>query len=329
MLYPEPAMQAIQIFTTGSADVLTLTDLPTPTPGPGEALIRIEASGVNFIDTYFREGRYPAKLPYTLGQEAAGTIVSVAPDITTFKPGDRVAWCLIPGTYAQFAVAPAARLVAIPEGVTTQQAAAAILQGMTAHYLLHSAYPVQSGDEILIHAGAGGTGLLFIQMAKALGARVFTTVSSEEKAILARAAGADEIIFYTKEDFAAKVKSLTGNKGLPVVYDSVGKSTFERSLQCLRPRGVAVLFGGSSGAVPPFDLIRLSTLGSLFVTRPTLKDYITTRAELEHRAKDVFDAIANGTLRLRVEHVYPLADAAQAHRELESRATTGKLLLIP
>jgi NADPH:quinone reductase len=322
-------MQAIQIHATGSADVLTLSDLPTPTPGPGEALIRIEACGVNFIDTYFREGRYPAKLPYTLGQEAAGTIVSVASDVTTFKPGDRVAWCLIPGTYAQFAVAPAARLVAIPEGVTTQQAAAAILQGMTAHYLLHSAYTVQSSDEILIHAGAGGTGLLFIQMAKALGAHVFTTVSNEEKAILARAAGADEVIFYTKEDFAAKVKSLTGSKGLPVVYDSVGKSTFEQSLQCLRPRGVMVLFGGASGAVPPFDLIRLSTMGSLYVTRPTLKDYIASRAELEHRAKDVFDAVANGTLRLRIEHVYPLADAAQAHRDLESRRTTGKLLLIP
>jgi NADPH:quinone reductase len=329
MLYPEPAMQAIQILTTGAADVLTLADLPMPTPGPGEALIRIEASGVNFIDTYFREGRYPAKLPYTLGQEAAGTIVSVASDVTTFQPGDRVAWCLIPGTYAQLAVAPAARLVAIPDGVTTQQAAAAILQGMTADYLLRAAYPVQSGDEVLIHAGAGGTGLLFIQLAKALGARVITTVSTEEKATLARAAGADEIIFYTQEDFAAKVKILTGNKGLPVVYDSVGKTTFEQSLQCLRPRGVMVLFGGSSGAVPPFDLIRLSTMGSLFITRPTLKDYIATRADLETRANDVFDAIANGTLRLRVEHVYPLADAAQAHRDLESRRTTGKILLIP
>ena len=329
MLYPEPAMQAIQIFTTGAADVLTFTDLPTPTPGPGEALIRIEASGVNFIDTYFREGRYPAKLPYTLGQEAAGTIVSVAPDVTAFKPGDRVAWCLIPGTYAQFAVPPAARLVAIPEGVTTQQAAAAILQGMTAHYLLHSAYAVQPGDEVLIHAGAGGTGLLFIQMAKAIGARVFTTVSTEEKATLARAAGADEIIFYTQEDFAAKVKSLTGGKGLPVVYDSVGKTTFEQSLQCLRPRGLLALFGGASGAVPPFDLIRLSTMGSLFITRPTLRDYISSRTELDTRAKAVFDAVANGTLKLRIEYVYPLADAAQAHRDLESRRTTGKLLLIP
>ncbi len=322
-------MQAIQILTTGSADVLTLRDLPTPTPGPGEALIRIEASGVNFIDTYFREGRYPAKLPYTLGQEAAGTVVAVAPDVTAFKPGDHVAWCGVPGTYAQLAVAPANRLVAVPAGVTSQQAAAAILQGLTSHYLLHSAYPVQPGDEVLIHAGAGGTGLIFIQMAKALGARVFTTVSTEEKASLARAAGADEIIFYIKEDFATKVKELTSGRGLPVVYDSVGKTTFEGSLQCLRPRGMVVLFGGASGPVPPFDLIRLSTMGSLYVTRPTLKDYIATRADLETRAKDVFDAVANGTLKLRLEHIYPLTDAAHAHRDLESRKTTGKLLLIP
>jgi len=322
-------MQAIQILTTGSADVLTLRDLPTPTPGPGEALIRIEASGVNFIDTYFREGRYPAQLPYTLGQEASGIIVSVAPDVTTVKPGDRVAWCLVPGTYAQLAVAPADRLVAIPDHVSFQQAAAAILQGMTAHYLAHSTYPIQSGDEVLIHAGAGGTGLLLIQMAKARGARVFTTVSTEEKAALARAAGADEIILYTQEDFVAKIKALTQGKGLPVVYDSVGKSTFEQSLQCLQPRGLLVLFGGASGAVPPFDLIRLSTMGSLYITRPTLKNYVATRADLEARAKDVFDAVAIGTLKLRLEHTYSLADAAHAHRDLESRKTTGKLLLIP
>jgi NADPH:quinone reductase len=322
-------MQAIQILTTGSADVLTLRDLPTPTPGPGEALIRIEASGVNFIDTYFREGRYPAQLPYTLGQEAAGIIVSVASDVTTVKPGDRVAWCLIPGTYAQLAVAPADRLVAIPDHVSFQQAAAAILQGMTAHYLAHSTYPIQPGDEVLIHAGAGGTGLLLIQMAKSRGARVFTTVSTEEKTALARAAGADEIILYTQEDFVAKIKALTDGRGLPVVYDSVGKSTFEQSLQCLQPRGLLALFGGASGAVPPFDLIRLSTMGSLYITRPTLKNYIASRADLEARAKDVFDGVANGTLKLRLEHTYPLTDAAHAHRDLESRKTTGKLLLIP
>jgi NADPH2:quinone reductase len=322
-------MQAIQILTTGSADVLTLRDLPTPTPGPGEALIRIEASGVNFIDTYFREGRYPAKLPYTLGQEAAGIVVAVADNVTTVKAGDRVAWCLVPGTYAQLAVAPADRLIVIPDGVTFQQAAAAILQGMTAHYLSHSAYPIHRGDEVLIHAGAGGTGLLLIQMAKSRGARVFTTVSNEEKADLALVAGADEIIFYTKEDFATRVKELTSGRGLPVVYDSVGKTTFEGSLQCLRPRGIVVLFGGASGAVPPFDLIRLSTMGSLYVTRPTLKDYVASRSDLEARANDVFNSVVDGTLKLRLEYTYPLADAAHAHRDLESRKTTGKLLLIP
>jgi NADPH2:quinone reductase len=322
-------MQAIQILTTGSADVLTLRDLSTPTPGPGEALIRIEASGVNFIDIYFREGRYPAQLPYTLGQEAAGIIVALAPDVTTFKVGDRVAWCLVPGTYAQLSVAPAARLVHIPDAVSAQQAAAALLQGMTAHYLAHSTYQIQRGDEVLIHAGAGGVGLLLTQMAKALGARVFTTVSNEEKAALSRAVGADEIILYTQEDFVAKVKKLTTGPGLHAVYDSVGKATFDKSLEILRPRGMMVLFGGSSGAVPPFDLIKLSKMGSLYVTRPTLKDYIATRADLETRAKDVFDAVANGTLKLRSEHIYPLADAAHAHRDLESRKTTGKLLLIP
>jgi NADPH2:quinone reductase len=322
-------MQAIQILTTGSADVLTLRDLPTPTPGPGEALIRIEASGVNFIDTYFREGRYPAQLPYTLGQEAAGIVVAVAADVTTVKAGDRVAWCGIPGTYAQLAVAPAARLVVIPDAVTFQQGAAAILQGMTAHYLSHSAYPILPGDEVLIHAGAGGTGLLLIQMAKARGARVYTTVSTDEKAELARAAGADEIILYTREDFAAKIKDLTNGRGLSVVYDSVGKSTFDKSLEVLRPRGTLVLFGGASGAVPPFDLIRLSTMGSLYITRPTLKDYVDTRADLEARANDVFSGVISGTLKLRLEYTYPLADAAHAHRDLESRKTTGKLLLIP
>ena len=320
-------MQAIQILTTGSPDVLTLRDLPTPTVGSGEAFIRIEASGVNFIDTYFREGRYPARLPYTLGQEAAGTVTAIGPNVSTVKVGDRVAWCGIPGTYAQFAVAPVSRLVQIPESVTAAQAAAAILQGMTAHYLSHSAYPIQTGDEVLIHAGAGGTGLLLIQMAKARGARVFTTVSTEEKAALVRAAGADEVILYTQEDFAAKIKKLTS--GLHAVYDSVGKTTFDKSLEVLRPRGTLVLFGASSGAVPPFDLIKLSLLGSLYVTRPTLKDYIATRVDLESRAGDVFSAVAAGTLKLRIEHTYPLAEAAQAHRDLESRKTTGKLILIP
>jgi NADPH:quinone reductase len=322
-------MKAIQILKTGGPEVLTLCDLPTPTPGKGEALLRIEASGVNFIDTYFREGRYPATLPYVLGQEAAGTVVAIGSDVTSVKAGDRVAWCGIPGTYAEFAVAPADRLVAIPAGVSSDQAAAAILQGMTAHYLAHSAYKIQSGDEVLIHAGAGGTGLLLTQIAKSLGARVFTTVSTEEKAVLSKAAGADEVILYTQTDFAAEVKKLTAGRGLPVVYDSVGKSTFEQSLASLRRRGMLVLFGGASGAVPPFDLIRLSTMGSLYITRPTLKDYVATRADLMARAADVFNGIAVGTLKLRSEHTYPLADAAQAQRDLESRKTTGKLLLIP
>lgn len=321
-------MQAIQITANGSADVLTLRELPTPAPGPGEALIRIEASGVNFIDIYYREGRYPGKLPLVLGEEAAGIVVSVASDVSRFKPGDRVAWRGVPGTYAQLAVAPAESLVAIPDGLTFQQATAALTQGMTAHYLSRSTYAIQSGDEVLVHAGAGGTGSLLIQMAKAREARVFTTVSTEEKADLARAAGADEVILYTHEDFAAKIRKLAP-AGLPVVYDSVGKSTFEQSLQVLRPRGLMVLFGGASGPVPPFDLIRLSTLGSLYITRPTLNNYIATRPELEARAKDVFDAVLNGSLKLRLEHTYPLVDAAHAHRDLESRKTTGKLLLVP
>lgn len=328
-------MQAIQILKPGGPEALKLVDLPTPTPGPGEALIRIEAAGVNFIDVYLREGRYPAPLPYTLGQEAAGTIVALGErdshagsDQPRSQPGDRVAWCGIPGTYAQLAVAPVSRLIAIPPHVTSQQAAAAMLQGMTAHYLAHSAYPIQPNDQVLIHAGAGGVGLLFTQIAKSLGARVFTTVSTEEKAELSREAGADEVIFYTREDFAARVKQFAP-EGLQAVYDSVGKTTFDKSLEVLRRRGILVLFGGSSGPVPPFDLIKLSTMGSLHITRPSLKDYIVTRAELESRASDILNGIAAGTLKLRIEHIYPLVDAARAHRDLEGRLTTGKLLLIP
>jgi NADPH2:quinone reductase len=322
-------MQAIQILTTGGPEVLTLQTLPDPGPAAGQALIRIEASGVNFIDTYFREGRYPAQLPYTLGQEAAGTVVAVSPDVTSVAPGDRVAWCLIPGTYASLAVAPADRLVKIPDHMSTEQAAAAILQGMTAHYLLHSAYPIKPGDKMLIHAGAGGTGLLVIQLAKRLGAHVITTVSTDEKAALAREAGADDVILYTREDLVERVRQITESQLLPVVYDSVGKSTFEQSLLCLRPRGTLVLFGGASGAVPPFDLIRLATMGSLYITRPTLKDYIATRADLEQRAGEVFSLVADGSLKIRISQTYPLADAAQAQIDLAGRKTTGKLLLIP
>ncbi len=322
-------MKAIQILQTGGSEVLTLQELPMPVPGPGEALVRVEASGVNFIDVYFREGRYPAKLPYTLGQEAAGTVEAVGEGVTEVKTGDRVAWTFIPGAYAEFAVAPVNRLVAVPEGVSSVQAAAAMLQGMTAHYLSHSAYAIQSGDEVLVHAGAGGTGLLLTQMAKLRGARVITTVSTEEKAELSRGAGADEVILYTKTDFAAEVKRLTEGRGLAAVYDSVGKTTFEQSLTCLRTRGTMVLFGASSGAVPPFDLIRLSTMGSLYVTRPTLKDYIAKREELTARATEVLSGVASGELKLRMEHMYSLSEAAQAHRDLEGRQTTGKLILIP
>jgi NADPH2:quinone reductase len=321
-------MQAIQISSTGGPEVLALCEIPVPTPGPDEALIRVEACGVNFIDIYLREGRYPASLPNVPGQEAAGIIESVGFNVSTVKVGDRVAWCSLPGTYAQYAVAPATRLVPVPDEVTLQQAAAAMLQGMTAHYLANSSYPIHEGDEVLIHAGAGGTGLLLTQIAKFLGARVITTVSTEEKATLSRSAGADAVILYTHADFAAEVRRLTQGRGVAAVYDSVGKSTFEGSLTCLRPRGTLVLFGGASGPVPPFDLIRLSTLGSLYVTRPTLKDFIVTRADLLSRATDILQSVGAGTLKLRIEHTYPLADAAQAHRDLESRGTTGKLLLI-
>jgi NADPH2:quinone reductase len=309
--------------------VLALRELPTPAPGAGEALIRIEACGVNFIDVYLREGRYPSPLPFIPGQEAAGVVVALGPDTDSgsVKVGDRVVWCHVMGTYAEFAVAPVSLLITIPDGISMPQAAAAILQGMTAHYLAYSTYSIQPGDGVLIHAGAGGVGLLLIQMARRLGARVFTTVSTEEKAALAREAGADEAILYTREDFAAKVRELTGGKGLPVVYDSVGKTTFDDSLKCLEPRGLLVLFGGSSGAVPPLDLIRLSTMGSLYVTRPTLKDYRATREELERRAGDVLKWVGEGSLKLRLEHSYPLAEAAQAHRDLEARKTTGKVLL--
>ena len=322
-------MRAIQILENGGPEVLRFNELPDPVAKAGEALVRIEASGVNFIDTYFREGRYPAALPFTLGQEAAGTIVDLGSGVTEFAVGDRVAWCGVPGTYATMAAAPVARLVKVPDGMTTEQAGAVILQGMTAHYLVHSAFPVQAGETILIHAGAGGTGLLAIQQAKLLGAKVITTVSTEEKAELARGAGADEVIFYTREDLVERVKEITGGAMLPVVYDSVGKTTFEASLKCLKRRGMLALFGGASGAVPPFDLIRLSTMGSLYVTRPTLKDYVVTREDLLARAGDVFGLVAEGKLKVRVGHTYKLEDAAQAHRDLEGRKTTGKLLLLP
>jgi NADPH2:quinone reductase len=322
-------MKAIQIHETGGPEVLTLADLPIPQPGPGQVLIRVEAVGVNFIEVYFRNGVYKAALPLTPGSEAAGTVEELGPGVTGFAAGDAVASVSVLGSYAEYALVPAAALVKVPGGLTMQQAAAAMLQGMTAHYLSHSTFPLKPGDTALVHAGAGGVGLLLTQMATRLGARVIATVSTAEKAELSRSAGASDVILYTEKDFAAEVKRLTGGKGVDVVYDSVGKTTFEGSLNCLRPRGLLALFGASSGPVPPFDLIHLSSKGSLFITRPTLWHYVATRAELEGRSGDVLGWAAKGELKLRTEHVYPLSEAAQAQTDLEDRKTTGKILLEP
>ncbi len=322
-------MKAIQVQKTGGPEVLTLADLPVPKPKPNEALVKIAAAGVNFIDVYFREGRYPAPLPFIDGQEAAGTVSEVGSDVKSLKPGDRVAYTGVMGAYAEYAAVPADRLVRVPDKINDQQAAAAMLQGMTAHYLIHTTYPLKKGETALIHACAGGVGLLLVQMAHNIGARVIGTVGSEEKAKLARDAGADEVILYNTQDFEAETKKLTNGAGVHVVYDGVGQTTFEKGLNVLRPRGYMVLFGGASGPVPPFDPIRLSQKGSLFLTRPNLFNYIASREELEHRAGDVLNMIAAGKLKLRIEHVYKLADAQQAHRDLEGRKTTGKLLLVP
>jgi NADPH2:quinone reductase len=325
----KPSMKAIQVKQPGGPEALELVDVPVPQPKANEAVVNLAASGVNFIDVYFREGRYKSALPFVVGQEGAGTITAVGADVKSFKVGDRVAWTGLQGAYAEYAAVPADRLVPIPSGVSDQQAAATMLQGMTAHYLSHDTYPLKRGETALIHAAAGGVGLLLVQMAHNIGARVIATVSTEEKAELAREAGADEVILYTQQDFEAETKRLTDGKGVHVIYDSVGKTTFEKGLNVLRPRGMMVLFGGSSGAVPPFDLIALSQKGSLYVTRPTLVNYIASRDELVARSSAVFGMIASGKLKLRIEHTYPLADAQRAHRDLEGRKTTGKLLLIP
>jgi NADPH:quinone reductase len=322
-------MQAIQVSQVGGPEVLTPVDVPVPSPQPNEALVQIKAAGVNFIDVYFREGRYPTPIPFINGQEGAGVVTEVGSEVTSLQPGDRVAYSSRLGSYAEYAAVPADRLVKIPAELDFEQAAAAMLQGMTAHYLLHSSYPLQKGQTALIHAAAGGVGLLLVQMAKAIGGRVIATAGTQEKAQLARDAGADECIVYTEADFETETKRLTNNEGVHVVYDGVGKATFDKDLNVLRPRGYLVLFGGSSGAVPPFDLIKLSQKGSLFITRPTLAHYTATRKELEWRASDVLGAIARGELKLRIYKTYPLADAAQAHRDLEGRKTTGKLLLRP
>jgi len=322
-------MKAIQIAQCGGPEALAYVDIPIPKPKANEVLVKISAAGINFIDCYFREGRYPSTLPFVSGQEGSGVVSEVGSEVKEFKPGDRVAYTGIMGSYAEYAVVPAARLVHMPAGITDQQAAAIMLQGMTAHYLVHDTFPLKQSDTALIHAAAGGVGLLLVQMAKNIGARVIATVGNEEKAKLAREASADEVILYSQQDFEAETKRLTDAKGVHVIYDGVGKTTFDKDLNVLRPRGYLVLFGAASGPVPPFDLTKLSQKGSLYVTRPTLVNYIATRGELEHRATAVLNMVATGKLKLRIEHLYPLREAQQAHRDLEARKTTGKLLLIP
>lgn len=322
-------MKAIQIVETGGPEVLQLADLPIPVPGPGQVLMRVEVVGVNFIEIYFRKGIYKSALPLIPGSEAAGTIEELGPGVTGFATGDAVASTSVLGSYAEYVLVSPAQLVKIPDGLAPEKAAAAMLQGMTAHYLSHSTYPLKAGETALVHAGAGGVGLLLTQMATRIGARVITTVSTKEKAELSREAGASAVILYSEQDFEAEVKQLTDGKGVDVVYDSVGKSTFEMSLNCLRPRGTLVLFGASSGPVPPFDLAQLASRGSLYITRPSLWHYLATRAELEWRAGDVLNWVSNDQLKLRMEHIYSLAEAAQAQADLENRKTTGKILLEP
>ncbi|HET7102506.1 MAG TPA: quinone oxidoreductase [Terracidiphilus sp.] len=322
-------MKAIQIEATGGPEVLRLAELPLPEPGPGEVLIRVEAIGVNFIDIYFRKGTYKSTLPRTLGSEAAGTVEELGPGVTGFSPGDAVASTSVMGSYAEYALVPAAQLVKVPASVTPEQAAAAMLQGMTAHYLAYSTYPLKGGETALVHAGAGGVGLLLTQIAARMGVRVITTVSSKEKAALSRDAGAAEVILYEDQDFEAEVKRLTGGRGVDVVYDSVGRVTFDKSLNCLRPRGMLALFGASSGPVPPFDLIQLGARGSLFISRPSLWHYLASREELEWRAGKVLGWVATGELKLRMEFIYPLDEAGKAQTDLENRKTTGKILLEP
>lgn len=322
-------MKAIRVEATGGPEKLIYKDVDQPAPKAGEALVKIEAIGVNFIDVYHRTGLYPLPLPFTPGMEAAGTVEAVGPDAGDIQVGDRVAYAMAVGSYAEYATVPAAKLVKVPDHLDARQAAAAMLQGMTAHYLVTSTYTLKSGDAVLVHAAAGGVGLLLIQMAKRIGARVFGTVSTEEKARLAREAGADEIILYTEQDFQAEVRRLTEGKGVQVVYDSVGKTTFMKSLDSLAPRGMLALFGQSSGPVQAFDPALLAQKGSLFLTRPSLAQYTLTREELLWRAGDVLKWISSGELNLRIGETFPLSEAAAAHRQLEGRKTTGKVLLIP
>src|SRR5580692_6113565 len=320
-------MKCIQVKVVGGPENMELVDVPTPVPGPKQALVKIAASGVNFIDIYFRTGLYKADFPIALGNEAAGTVEAVGAEVTEVAVGDRVAYAMARGSYAEYAVVPGAQLVKIPAHLDFNTAAAAMLQGMTAHYLTHSTYPLKSGDTCLVHAAAGGTGGLIVQMAKMLGARVLGTVSTDAKAEIAREHGADETILYTQQDFEAEARRLTSGRGVDAVYDSVGRTTFDKSLGSIRPRGTLALFGQSSGAVPPFDPAILNTKGSLFLSRPSLAHHVLTREELLWRAGDVLNWIDAGKLKLRIDSTYPLADAAAAHRALEGRHTTGKLLL--
>jgi NADPH2:quinone reductase len=322
-------MKAVRVHAPGGPEVLKFEDVPEPTPKPGEAVVKVDAAGLNYIDVYQRSGLYKLDMPLTLGLEAGGTVTAIGQGVTEVKVGDKVAYTGVPGAYAQYAAVPAARLVVLPQGVSTKQGAAAMLQGMTAHYLACTTYPLKKGDTCLVHAAAGGVGLLLCQIAKMRGARVIGTVSTEEKAKLARDAGADDVILYTKQDFEAEAKRITGGKGLQVVYDSVGKTTFDKGFNVLAPRGMMILFGQSSGPVAPFDAGILGAKGSLFLTRPSLVAYTATREELLQRAGDVLGWIRDGKLKLRMEFEFPLKDVAEAHRALESRKTTGKVLLIP
>jgi NADPH2:quinone reductase len=319
-------MKTIHVLQPGGPEAMQLVDAAKPTPGPGQAVVRVAAAGVNFIDIYFRTGLYKADSPITLGHEGAGVVESVGPEVTEVKPGDRVAWAMFRGSYAEYAAVPSKILVRIPDHVDFKTAAAAMLQGMTAHYLTHSTFPLDKSHTCLIHAAAGGTGGLAVQMAKLRGARVFGTVSTKEKAAIARENGADEVILYTEQDFEAEVKRLTNGQGLDVIYDSVGKTTFEKGLNCLRPRGTMALFGQSSGTISPVEAAALAK-NSLYFTRPVLGAYLLTREELLWRAGDVLQWIDKGQINLRIDRAYPMADVAQAHRDLEGRKTTGKLIL--
>jgi NADPH2:quinone reductase len=321
-------MKVVRIQQQGGPEVLRLEDVPTPEPGPGQVRVRVAAAGVNFIDIYHRSGQYRVALPFPIGGEGAGTVEAVGPGVADLKPGARVAWAQVQGSYATHVVAPADKLVPVPDGVRLEDAAALMLQGMTAHYLSHATYPLKPGEACLVHAAAGGVGQLLIQMAKQRGAGpVIGTVSTEAKAEIAGAAGADHVIRYTEQDFETETRRITEGRGVPVVYDSVGKDTFEKSLACLAPRGTLVLFGASSGPVPPFDPI--TVIGSYYLTCPTLGHYIATRDELLSRAGDVFGWLRDGKLRVRIDRTYPLAEAGRAQTDLAGRGTAGKLLLIP